>query len=181
MQEYEENERGDEKEQKEQVRRADIDLGRIGRDRRELCSGGAGIRGSLGQKCVAVPEERLVRSKSRKDVKPATASGSSFQVEGDANWEFVRDGKKCCMKFWDADVGIRLRDRGRRKQGRVCTVRIVHRKREHGSTDACESETRSVRGQAERSDRIEGERKRVAFQESGGTNDVQTTLHRTCA
>ena len=48
---------------------------------------------------MAVPEERLVRSKSRKDVKLTAASGSSFQVEGDANLEFVREGKKCCMKF----------------------------------------------------------------------------------
>ena len=83
----------------------------------------------------------LVRSKSRKDVKLAAASGRSFQVEGDANLEFVREGMKCCMKFLDADVGIRLRYRGRRKQGRACSGWIVHRKEEHGSKDAYESET----------------------------------------
>ena len=40
--------------------------------------------------------------------------------------------------------------------GRVWSARIVNRKREHGSNDSDESEKWSVRGSAERSDRIEG-------------------------
>ena len=34
----------------------------------------------------------------------AAASGSAIRVEGDAKLEFVRGGRKCSMKFLDADV-----------------------------------------------------------------------------
>ena len=44
------------------------------------------------------------RTKSKKAVKLAAASGSPIRVEGDARLEFIRDGMKCSMKFLDADV-----------------------------------------------------------------------------
>ena len=78
----------------------------------------------------------------------AVASGSAIRVEGDAKLEIVREGKKCCMKFFgprrQKTVGVRQRDRGWRKQGRFRSSRIVHRKREHGSKDSDETEKGSV-------------------------------------
>ena len=37
-------------------------------------------------------------------VNVAPASGSAIRVEGDAELDFLRGGRKCCMKFLDADV-----------------------------------------------------------------------------
>ena len=45
-----------------------------------------------------------MRTKAAKTVRLAAASGSPLHVEGDARLAFVRDGKKCNMKFLDADV-----------------------------------------------------------------------------
>ena len=44
------------------------------------------------------------RTKSTRTVKLAAENGSPIRVEGDARLEFVRDGKKCSMRFLDADV-----------------------------------------------------------------------------
>ena len=44
------------------------------------------------------------RTKSTRTVKLAAANGSPIRAEGDARLEFVRDGKKCSVKFLDADV-----------------------------------------------------------------------------
>ena len=44
------------------------------------------------------------RTMSTRTVKLAAAKGSPIQVEGDAKLEFVRYGKKCSMRFLDADV-----------------------------------------------------------------------------
>ena len=103
-------ERDDDGQRKKQIRRAGIDPGRTGGDRGKPCQRGAGNRGNhgrfrCGQKGVADPEKKgVVSTGSKKEVKLVAASGSSIRVEGDAKLEFTREGKKCCMKFLDADV-----------------------------------------------------------------------------
>ena len=44
------------------------------------------------------------KKRATKTVRLAAASSSPLRVEGDARLEFVRGGKKCNMKFLDADV-----------------------------------------------------------------------------
>ena len=106
MQGQEEKERDDDEQQKKQVRRADIDPGRIGGDRSvEEVQEIVEVIDSSAANCVwPVQKNGVVRSKSKKEVKLAAASGSAIRVEGDAKLEFMREGEQCCMKFWDADV-----------------------------------------------------------------------------
>ena len=63
----------------------------------------------VGDKWVKVTvtmgrKKGVERTKSKKAVKLAAASGSPIRVEGDARLEFIRDGMKCSMKFLDAHV-----------------------------------------------------------------------------
>ena len=51
---------------------------------------------------AADPAERLRASES--EVKLAAANGSAIGVKSDAKLEFIREGKKSCMRFLDADV-----------------------------------------------------------------------------
>ena len=46
----------------------------------------------------------VVRSKGVKKVKLAAANGSPIHVEGEVTLNFSRGGKRCAMKFLDADV-----------------------------------------------------------------------------
>ena len=46
----------------------------------------------------------MTRTKATKAVRLAAASDCRIHVEEDARMEFVRDGKKCNMKFLDADA-----------------------------------------------------------------------------
>ena len=46
----------------------------------------------------------VTRTKATKTMTLAVASGSQIHVEGDARLDFVLHGKKCNMKFFDADV-----------------------------------------------------------------------------
>ena len=57
---------------------------------------------------MAVATERCREDEAKKTVRLAAASGSPMHVEGDAKLEFDRTGKKCSMKFLDADVQRRL-------------------------------------------------------------------------
>ena len=68
-------------------------------------------------------ESKVSRTKSKKTVTLAAASGSPIRAEGNARLEFIRDGMACSMKFLDADVkgqlasvrsigGRQRRDRG---------------------------------------------------------------------
>ena len=54
-----------------------------------------------------IQKSGVVRSKSKKEVKLAAGSGSAMRVEGDEKLELMREGKKCCMKFLDADPSAR--------------------------------------------------------------------------
>ena len=53
-------------------------------------------------------ELRRASGRSERWALRAAASGSPIRVDGDARLAFVRDGKKCCKKFLDADVKIPL-------------------------------------------------------------------------
>ena len=73
--------------------------------------------------------KRIVRTKSKTEVKLPKASGSTVRVEGDAKLELILDGKRCCMKFFgrrhQETVGISQRDGGWREQGRVWSAKFV--------------------------------------------------------
>ena len=46
----------------------------------------------------------VARTKSKQNVKLAAANGSEIKVSGEAQLEFKRRGRRCAMKFLDADV-----------------------------------------------------------------------------
>ena len=86
-----------------------------------------GARGGAGNRQTCVAEGRL---KIELEDRGETGSGA-IQVEGDAKLEFSRDGNRCCMKCFDADVKKPLAsvsaivDDGS-KQRRDWSARIVH-------------------------------------------------------
>ena len=49
-------------------------------------------------------EKGVTSTTATKTVRLTAGSGDPIRVEGDARLEFVRDGRKCTMKFLDADV-----------------------------------------------------------------------------
>ena len=51
-----------------------------------------------------IRKKAVTRTKATKTVRLAAASGCPRRVERDARLEFVEEGKKCNMKFLDADV-----------------------------------------------------------------------------
>ena len=51
-----------------------------------------------------IRKKSVARTKATKTVRMAAVSGSPIHIEGDARLEFVRDGKRCNMKFVDAAV-----------------------------------------------------------------------------
>ena len=79
-----------------------------------------------------IRKKGVTRTKATKTVMLAAASGSPIHVEGDARLEFVRDGKKCNVKLFDADV----------KRPLACV--IVDREHEHWPEDSNDQEERRV-------------------------------------
>ena len=70
-----------------------------------------------------------MRTKSKKKVTLAVVNGSDIRVEGDAKLEFMRDGMKCCMKFFfgrrlQKTGALRQRDRGRRNRVLLTCPRV---------------------------------------------------------
>ena len=53
---------------------------------------------------MADPKEGYARTEAMKTVRLRAGNSSPIHVEGDARLGFVRDGKKCNMKFLDSDV-----------------------------------------------------------------------------
>ena len=91
-------------------------------------------------------------------------TGSPTRVEGSARLEFVLDGKKCNMKFLDADVKRLLAsvsavvERG--KYHRVRTARVSCREHEHWQEDASEQEEGRVCGASSTHKRVRELQKR---------------------
>ena len=88
---------------------------------------------------------------------------------------FVLDGKKCNMKFLDAEVKSPLAPR-RGKHRRVPTAGIVHRKQEHWAEDSNGQEEKRVGGAIGRTSGFETDEK-VRFDEPN-TNDVTLVFMR---
>ena len=51
-----------------------------------------------------IRKKEVTMTKSTKSTKLAAVNGSPIRVGADTNLEFVRDGRRCNMKFLDADV-----------------------------------------------------------------------------
>ena len=82
-------------------RRADIDPGRVGGEVNSVEEVQETVEMTVDSS-AADPAERLRENES--EVKLAAANGSAIGVESDAKLEFIREGKKSCMRFLDADV-----------------------------------------------------------------------------
>ena len=106
-----------------------------------------------------IRKKGVTRTKATKTVRLAAASGTPIQLEGDATLEFVRDGRKCNMKFEDTDrqktVGFFECECRKGKRRRVRTAGIVHREHEHGPEASKEQEARRVCGAAGRASEYE--------------------------
>ena len=131
-QKHAKNERGDDEQQKKQVRRAGVDPGRIGGDRREFCLGGAGNR----EKSRSVPVWPKVWPIQKNEVVTGkTGSGKrKYHSVGRRRTAGVYPKRQEVLhevvgRRRQKTVGISQRDRG----GRVWSARIIHRKPEFGS------------------------------------------------
>ena len=116
--------------------------------------------------------ERLRENES--EVKLTAANGSAIGVESDAKLEFIREGKKSCMRFLDADV--------KRPLASVSGIKDAGDKVAFGQQESLSKgfdgpEEERVRGSVERSDWIEGEGDDV-FQEVSVTSYVKELRER---
>ena len=62
------------------------------------------VDSSAAKSVWPIQKKGVVRTISKKEIIMAAACGSAIRVEGDAKLEFLREGKRCCMKCLDADV-----------------------------------------------------------------------------
>ena len=139
------------------------------------------VDSSAAKSVWPIQKKGVVRTKSQKEVKMAAACGSAIRVEGDAKLEFLREGKRCCMKCLDADVN--------RPLASVSSIvddgnKFVFGQQESyienestGLKISDEPEEGRVYGVAEGTGRIEVEREDVGFKQTTrgrfvGPNDI---------
>ena len=170
MQGQEEKERDDDEQQKKQVRRAEIDPGRIGGDRSvEEVQEIVDVIDSSAANCVwPIQKNGVVRSKTKKEVKLAPANGSAIRVEGDSKLELCAKASSAARSFWMQTSKDHWHPSARSwtAEARSCLV-------SKNRTSKTRARSKDFRSSAERSERFEGERKGVGFQEAGVTSDVR--------